>query len=453
MFYTDLNSGVDIGSNCSVLEIGPFRILLDCGMHPKKLGRGALPQLSKISSALVDFAVLTHCHLDHLAGFPVFSREHPNTPIFCSPASKLVAKRILRNSVSVMERQREESHIIEYPLFTYSELDRVEANLTALPVGVPRTIFERGEQITVTLFPAGHVAGAVGVMFEYKHRRIFCTGDVSFDACETVDGAAFPKEKIDTLIMETTRGAAEVDPELTRDAEIERLVGDIAGTLAGGGSVLVPVFAFGRMQDMIHILLSAKNKGLIEKDVPVFCTGLGLDLADYFDVMSKKTGMVEFHRSMMKDLGVRKLERFEDPGTDVAERGIYLVSSGMLTERTPSWRLAANILDHARNLVAFVGYCDPDTPGGRLLTRTNVDELRFNDLDYIARVRASVARYQLSGHTTRERMMDFVNEVEPRQIILTHGDPEAREWFAEEIAIQLPRTKTLIPVPGEEIEC
>lgn len=453
MFYTDLNSEFDIGSNCSVLEIGPFRILVDCGMHPKKLGRAALPQLGKLDDLLIDFAVLTHCHLDHLGGFPVFTRAHPNTPILCSPASKLIAKRILRNSISVMEHQREEQHILEYPLFTYSDLDRVEANLTALPIGVPKTFFEHDDQITITFYSAGHVAGAIGVMFEYKHRKIFCTGDVSFETMETVDGAAFPQEKIDTLIMETTRGATEVEEDLTRDDELCRLVNDVAGTLAGGGSVLIPAFAFGRMQDMIHVLLSAKNKGLIPKDVPVFCTGLGLDLADYFDAMSKKTGSVNFHRGMMKDLGVQKLNNFEEPGLDVAVQGIYLVSSGMLVERTPAWRLAANMLDHAHNLIAFVGYCDPDTPGGRLLTRTNVDELRFNDFDYIARVRATVARYQLSGHTTRERMMQFVNNVEPRLVVLTHGDPAAREWYEEEIAIQLPRAKVVNPVPGEEINC
>ncbi|MCR5183568.1 MAG: MBL fold metallo-hydrolase [Opitutales bacterium] len=453
MFYTDLNTETDIGSNCSVLEIGPFRILIDCGMHPKKLGRAALPQISRLDNILVDFAVLTHCHLDHLGAFPIFTRQHPNTPILCSPASKLIAKRILKNSISVMQHQREEQHIPEYPLFTYSELDRVEANLTALPVGVPKTFFEHGEQITITLYPAGHVAGAVGVMFEYRHRKIFCTGDVSFHSMETVDAASFPREKIDTLIMETTRGGTETDPDLTRDDELSRLVNDIAGTLASGGSVLIPAFAFGRMQDMIHVLLSAKNKGLIGKDVPVFCTGLGLDLADYFDIMSKKTGAVNFHRAMMKDLGVQKLNDFEEPGLDVAVQGIYLVSSGMLVERTPAWRLAANMLDHAHNLVAFVGYCDPDTPGGRLLTRTNVDELRFNDLNYIARVRATVARYALSGHTSRENMMDFLNVVEPRLIILTHGDPVAREWYEEEVAIQLPHTKVLNPVPGEEIDC
>lgn len=451
MQITDLNSEEDIGSNCMLLEIGPFRILADCGIHPKKLGRAALPDLAKVRDLSVDFILLTHCHLDHLGGLPVALREHPSARVLCSPASRVVATRILRNSIGVMMRQREEQNVFEYPLYTYSELDRVEAALTALPLGVPKTFHEHDDEITFTLHAAGHVAGAVGVMIEYRHRKIFLTGDVCFHDLETVDGAAFPLEKIDTLIMETTRGATEVDPDLTRDGELERLVGDVAGTLAAGGSVLIPAFAFGRMQDLFHVLLKAKLDGRIPKNVPVFCTGLGLDLADFFDTMARKTGDVHFHRAMAKELGVQPLRAWEAPGTDVAVQGIYLVSSGMLVENTPAWFIASNMLDHAHNLIAFVGYCDPDTPGGRLLTRTNTDELRFAPLNYIARVRAAVARYDLSGHTTRERMMEFVNAVEPRLVVLTHGDPAAREWYAEELAIQLPKTKVVNPAPGEEL--
>ncbi|MGN0860440.1 MAG: MBL fold metallo-hydrolase [Candidatus Spyradosoma sp.] len=452
MQITDLNSGKDIGANCLLAEIGPFRILLDCGLHPKKLGRDALPQLGLIRDLSVDFVILSHCHLDHLGGLPVLLREHPGTRVLCSPASRLVATRILRNSVNVMMRQREEQHVNEYPLYTFSELDAVDAALTALPLGVPKTFHENDDEITFTLYPAGHVAGAVGCMIEYRHRKIFYTGDVSFHAQETVEGAAFPQEKIDTLILETTRGANEPE-DATRAQEVERLVNDVAGTLSGGGSVLVPAFAFGRMQELAHIFLAAKNSGRIPKETPVFCTGLGLDLADYFELMARKTGDVNFHRSLMKDLGVQPLRTWEEPGIDVPVQGIYLLSSGMLVERTPAWHIAANMLGHAHNLVAFVGYCDPDTPGGRLLTRTNVDELRFADMNFIARVLATVSKYDLSGHTTRERMMDFVFSVEPRVAVLTHGDPEAREWFEEEFAIELPKTKTVNLAPGvaEEI--
>ena len=36
-------------------------------------------------------------------------------------------------------------------------------------------------------------------------------------------------------------------------------------------------------------------------------------------------------------------------------------------EKTPSYTLASGLLGHARNTIGFVGFCDPDTPGGKLL--------------------------------------------------------------------------------------
>jgi hypothetical protein len=32
-------------------------------------------------------------------------------------------------------------------------------------------------------------------------------------------------------------------------------------------------------------------------------------------------------------------------------------------------------------------------------------------------------------------------------VVLTHGDPPARAWFARELAAQMPRAKVIDPVP------
>ena len=35
-----------------------------------------------------------------------------------------------------------------------------------------------------------------------------------------------------------------------------------------------------------------------------------------------------------------------------------------MVEHTPSYRVAADLLGSHQNTICFVGYCDPDTPGG-----------------------------------------------------------------------------------------
>jgi Cft2 family RNA processing exonuclease len=468
MKLTDLNSAQDIGANCLLVEIGGLNLLVDAGMHPKKDGLASLPRLGDLPP--LDYIILTHCHLDHLGALPVVLRKQPNVEILCSPASALVAKRILRNSVSVMLRQRDETGIKEYPLFTYNELDAVERALHPVPLLQPRVLHPRNASlprafppaplprasrgqdagVSLTLHPAGHVAGAVGVLLEHKHRRIFFTGDVLFHDQETVPAAQFPDSPVDTLVMETTHGATPANPDITRAGETVRLLETINGTITNGGSVLIPVFAFGRMQEILTLLNKARLANTLAT-CPIYCSGLGIDLVDYIDQMSRKAGYVNFRRHILQDLRVRALDRqFTPVGEDLSQKGIYLLSSGMLVENTPAWRIAANLLEHPRNTLCFVGYCDPDTPGGRLLARKHGDTFLFHGLDYAAKIRAHVEKFYFSGHASRDELVAFAKHCDPRAIVLTHGDPPAREWFEEELATELPSAQITNPVPGKE---
>ena len=46
MILTDLNREPSIGANSLLVELGPFRLLIDAGLHPKRLGYEAIPDYS-----------------------------------------------------------------------------------------------------------------------------------------------------------------------------------------------------------------------------------------------------------------------------------------------------------------------------------------------------------------------------------------------------------------------
>ena len=79
----------------------------------------------------------------------------------------------------------------------------------------------------------------------------------------------------------------------------------------------------------------------------------------------------------------------------------------MMVERTPSYTLASGLVGHARNTIGFVGYCDPDTPGGQLLATKPGDEFLFEAANVKAKVKARVERFELSGHADREELLEF----------------------------------------------
>jgi Cft2 family RNA processing exonuclease len=119
----------------------------------------------------------------------------------------------------------------------------------------------------------------------------------------------------------------------------------------------------------------------------------------------------------------------------------------MLVERTPSYVLASGLTGNARNTIGFVGYCDPDTPGGQLLAAKPGDNFLFAAANVKTKVKARVEKFELSGHADREELLEFAVQATPRSIVLTHGETPARAWFAQQLAEKLPQTKVLDPVP------
>jgi Cft2 family RNA processing exonuclease len=230
--------------------------------------------------------------------------------------------------------------------------------------------------------------------------------------------------------------------------EVERLITAINDTIQRGGSFLLPVFALGRMQEVLSIFHDARKFGRLVP-CPIYASGLGLDLADYFDEIARKTKHVNFSRTILKELKLIPLPRALKPGEDPKQNALYVISSGMLVENTPSYVMASGLLGHARNTIGFVGYCDPDTPGGQLLATKPGDDFLFATVHVRTKVKARVEKFELSGHADREELLQFAAQAEPRAVILTHGDPEARAWFEQQFAAQLPQTRVINPVPGQ----
>ncbi|MGJ3243493.1 MAG: MBL fold metallo-hydrolase [Opitutales bacterium] len=447
---TDLNRDGGIGANALLLEWGNCRLLIDAGIHPKRLGLEAVPDFRQIADGPLDAIILTHCHLDHLGALPIAAAKFPEAQLLTSRSNALIAPRMLRNSVNVMRRQREETGNPDLPLYSRSMVDAVENRMIGLPYNRPFAVEADGDPVELTFHGAGHVAGAAGLSIQRGHRRALITGDVLFTEQATLPGAALPTHPVDLLVMETTRGGTARKPGRDREAEIERFLTVANDTLTAGGSVLVPVFALGRMQEMLTILHQASREGRFP-DVPFYCSGLGMDLVNYLDAATRRHGDVRFSRKVIKGLGVQKPDWNLKPGQR-PPTGFYLLSSGMLVENTPSYRFAAAMIDQPDNALLFVGYCDPDTPGGRLLANAEADTFLFETLDQDVPIRAHIEQFDMSGHADRDELAAFALSLHPKTIVLTHGDPEARAWFRKEFADTGHPIQVIDPEPLKAID-
>lgn len=456
MRIANLNPQTDIGASAWFVNFEGHGLLMDSGMHPKYEGREGLPLFKSIVNEDVEAIAISHCHHDHVGTLPVALRHFPKAHVLLPEQSYFIIERVLHNSVNVMTRQRDERGIKEYPLFTHDEVDNIAPVFQGFRYNrevewAAYTKTRAGfSSPTLEFFDAGHTLGSAGILLRGRKETLFYTGDVCFHDQTLLRAARFQDVKADVLIMETTRGNRAVPKGFSREREIERLTAAIERALKRKGSVLIPSFALGRTQEILALLALLMREGKLRRQ-PIYIGGLGRVFTEIYDL--------EAHRAHRQHTNLQLHEELQlivmDPG-QVAKMKLtsrlFVLTSGMMSENTAAHDLAARMMEDARQSIFFVGYADPDTPGGRLKAAKPGEPFVFSPSAGRVTRKCDVQEFDLTAHANRENLLDFVGQVEPRTVLLGHGDNDSRQWFEEQIRARHPRIKIIQPQPGKMLE-
>lgn len=448
MIFRSLTRRREIGANSYLLQNRDHRFILDAGMHPAETGFDALPNFGLVPRDGVDAVLVSHAHHDHIGSLPVLQRRHPDAPVYMTEATGELSSAMLHNSVNVMTRQREEQGVMEYPLFTHTELDEIRAQWSYHPTRKPFALGRSG--VACTLFDAGHIMGSAGALLREGDRSLFYTGDVNFEAQTISREADFPREKVDALIVETTRGDHARPEGFSRRGEKERLAALIRGTYELGGSLLMPVFALGKSQELLLTLHELREMNLIP-DMPVVIGGLTTKITLLYDHYASRVRRSYEGFRIMEDMDSLTPPRKRRQDITLAPRTIYALSSGMMTEGTLSNEFARRFVLQPHNAVAFVGYTDPKTPGWRLRHAKPGDLVSLDERRPPVEVRSRIESFDFSAHAARETLADFARDLQPSKVLLVHGDAPAMDWFARRLSADLPGSEIILPEPGEEV--
>jgi Cft2 family RNA processing exonuclease len=454
---TNLNPDTDIGASSWLLELEGHRLLMDAGTHPKREGRASLPLYNLIGKEEIDAVALSHCHHDHVGSLPVALRYCPKAHVMMSELSYFIIERVLHNSVNVMTRQRDECGIKDYPLYSHDEVDDIAARFQGFKYNreVEWAAFHKTRaglpSPTLEFYDAGHALGSAGMMVRGQKETVFFTGDVSFRDQTILKGARFEDVKADVLIMETTRGNRAVPPSFTREGEIERLTQAIERVLKRKGSILIPTFALGRTQEILALLALLTRAGRL-KHQPIYIGGLGRVFTEIYDLESHRTHRQHSNLQLREALNLVVLEKGQLEKMKLTGGRIFVITAGMMSENTAAHDLATRMIGDERQAIFFVGYADPETPGGRLKAAKPGETFIFSGTAGEVTRRCELEDFDLTAHANRDELLSFVGQVSPRAVLLGHGDDASRQWFEEQIRIKYPKIKIIQPAPGKVVE-
>jgi len=453
---TNLNPDKDIGASAWLVEVDGHRILLDAGMHPKQAGRDALPLYGKAGNGELDAIAISHCHHDHVGTLPVAVRHFPKAHVLMSELSYFIVERVLHNSVNVMTRQRDELGLREYPLYTHDEVDDIAPVFQGFKYNreVEWAAFHKTRagfaSPTLEFFDAGHALGSAGILIRGKKETLFYTGDVCFHDQTLLRAARFEDVKADVLLMETTRGNRPTPPGFTREAEVGRLTAAIQNALKRKGCVLIPSFALGRSQEILALLALLMREGKL-KPQPIYIGGLGRVFTEIYDLEAHRTHRQHTNLQLNEALQLIVLEKGQAEKMKLSGGRIFVITAGMMSEHTAAHDLAARMIGDERQSIFFVGYADPDTPGGRLKAAKPGETFVFSPSAGRVTRKCEVQDFALTAHANREDLLDFVGRVSPRVVLLGHGGDESRAWFEEQIRVRHPKIKVIQPLPSKTV--
>jgi len=216
------------------------------------------------------------------------------------------------------------------------------------------------------------------------------------------------------------------------------------------GCVLIPAFALGRTQEILALLAELMRVGKIKRQ-PVYIGGLGRVFTEIYDLEAHRTNRQLTHLQLHEALNLIVLEQGQAEKMKLTGGRIFVITAGMMSENTAAHNLAARMIGDERQAIFFVGYADPGTPGGRLKASQPGETFLFSPSAGQVTRQCEIQDFDLTAHSNRADLLDFVGQVNPRVVLLGHGDEDARKWFEEQIYARHPKIKVIQPQPGKTV--
>lgn len=409
-----------------LLEHGRERVLIDCGLFQgyKKL-RERNWREPGFEPAALSSIVLTHAHLDHSGYLPRLCQMGFRGPVYCTPGTRDLLQILLPDSGFLQEEETRNAirfgyshHANPEPLYTRQQAERCLEQLCTVPFD--RT-FAIANGVQAKFTRAGHIVGSACLALNIDGTRLTFSGDVGRPA-DPIMKSPEPLAEMDYLVLESTYG----DRRHPQENPSELIASIVNRAAEQGGVVVIPAFAVGRAQHLLHILDVLKRAHRIP-NLPVFLDSpMAIDATETFRAHEEEHRLTREECRSMFELATFSKTSDDSKAIDArADPMVIISASGMATGGRVLHHLA-RFLPDPRNTVLLVGYQSAGTRG-RLLA-DGCDELKIHGR-YVS-VRARIAQAQgLSAHADYAELCAWLQHeaLSPKRVFVTHGEPAASD--------------------------
>ena len=412
------------------------RILVDCGLFQglkvlRERNRKPLP----LSPRSISHVVLTHAHLDHSGYVPLLVKKGYSGEILSTRATKALCGILLPDSGRLQE---EDAHYANKHQFTkhepalplYTEKDARHCLKYFRTVEYHQSI-KLSKNISFEYFRAGHIPGSCIVKFNLGGETVVFSGDLG----RPINNLLPQPDRVtdaDVLVLESTYGDRVHDRE---DPEVllERLINK---TVQRKGRILIPAFAVGRTQEILHFVIRLKKQNRIPQ-IPIYVDSpMATEATRVFLSFSEENRLTAEEAADMR-AHARFVDTTEESRAlnDSRESAIIISASGMATGGRVLHHLE-HMADVPENMVIFAGFQAAGTRGADMVAGARQIKVHGRMISVRAEIQCLDV---LSAHADADEIMQWLGGFRkpPRHTFITHGEPQSSEALRKRIQSEL----------------
>lgn len=438
-----------------LLEAGGLKLVIDCGMIQGSRYNDEMnfPPFAYDVSA-VDYAFITHSHVDHMGRVPKLYREGFRGVIYATDPTAAIIAAALPDTLDHAVSEAKDSGMP--PLWDKNDME----NSINLFKGVTyRQQIKLNHKVSVIAHDSGHVLGSTTWEFfieedDGRKIRIAFPGDIGNPPSDLLHDIDYVRG-VDYTLVESAYGNRFHEK---RSERRQLLLDAITQTFERDGVLMIPSFAVERTQEILLELDTLFEEGKLPK-MPVFVdsplairiTKVYGDFSQYFNDEARKIlkdngGIFQFPwLTMTSDVQASKHIN------EVPAPKIIIAGSGMCQGGRILHHLMRYLPDN-RNTVLFVGYQVQGSLGRRIKDGEKIVRIFGQNVPVRAHV-TTIGAY--SAHADQDGLIEYIKQANQgnslKKCFVVQGERDAADALAARAKSEL-GVDAVVPDLGQSFE-